>query len=187
MQSVIKSIVFGLVFCVAAVAATLCTTGTARAGASTCGTPTVSSGPAVSLSTTIDVFTAPTVLGPFTVTGNCTGGSGNSTVTITIAFDNGLNPQSDGNRAMNCTTGCGVYSGDKYEYYLCGTSTCPSTDLANGGTITTTCTIHASVCTGTPGWSATFYVLALPSTAGGVNDVTVGTYSDTVGLTVTAT
>ncbi len=127
-----------------------------------------------------DVFVAPLAI-TGTVSGRCRYGSG-SLPALSVTIGNGLNYQSNGNRAMSCTTCTGIYTSDllQYQIYTDGTLTTPwigSTAM----TATNPCP-----CGGT--WTAwgplTLYGLIATPVPGGVNDSSVGTYSDTVVLTL---
>lgn len=128
----------------------------------------------------LDVYTMASAQSTGTVTGTCSG----SITSQALTFDSGLHP-TGGLRAVPCSSGCGS---DVIEYYLCGSATCnAASNISNGGTFTISCSTTGVTCSGgghITNYTITIYATPVTPVAGGVNDVSVGTYgSDTVSVT----
>lgn len=121
------------------------------------------------------------------ITGHCSGAMGSGSHTIGITIDGGGHLEGNGNRAMACTSGaCAgspTFSGDLLQYQLYSDSTRLSVWTANTVTINTTCT----GCNGAGGSNfvpVTIYGEIPVASVGGANDVAVGTYSDSITVTL---
>lgn len=122
-----------------------------------------------------------------TISGTCMKAMGSGSQTIGITIDGGGHLQGNGNRAMACTSGaCSgspTFSGDLLQYQLYSNAARTSIWTANTVTIDTTC----SGCNGNSGTAftpVTIYGQIPAAVAGGVNDSAVGTYSDSVTVTL---
>lgn len=122
-----------------------------------------------------------------TISGTCMKAAGSGTQTIGVTIDGGGHLQSGGNRAMACTGGAcfatPTYSGDLLQYQLYSDAARTSVWTADTITVKTSC----SGCNGnspvafTP---VTVYGQIPAAVAGGVNDSAVGTYSDSITVTL---
>lgn len=113
--------------------------------------------------------------GTGTVSGSCNTNVGSAG---TLTAGNGLHYQSGtGNRAMGCTTCTGIFVSDLLQYQLY--TTAAHTTIWNA-TNSVSAFNRCNRCS----WSATVYGGIFAAVAGGVNDSAVGTYSDTVLITL---
>ena len=176
MHHAVRYVLVVTVALAACAAALLLAAGRAEAGAETC-TVTATTVPFGSY----DVFVAPSSISA-TVGGSCKKGPG--APSLSLSAGNGLHVQGNGNRAMACTACTGAYASDVLQYQLYTTASLTTVWNATN-TIAATNPCASFACTGGgTAWSATFFAEIFTAVAGGINDSSIGTYSDTVVITV---
>jgi spore coat protein U-like protein len=130
-----------------------------------------------------DVYVAPSTV-TAAITGTCKKGNGQAPANITFALDNGLHVQGSGNRAMTCTTCTGAFASDLLQYQIYTDATLGT--IWSGATVVTIVNPCSGGCGNTPtAWGAlNMYAAIFAAVPGGVNDSAIGSYSDTVTVTV---
>jgi len=152
----------------------------AHAAATSCnfsGSPSVSFG-------NYDVY-GPAIASTGTISGVCT--NGGSTVRPVITLSKG-HATTYHPRKMNCFSGACLtnFSTDFISYNLYTSATHatiwgdPTVDAT-----TASVTMPSGCCTTNTAWSTTVYGFIPAAVAGGANDVAVGTYTDTIVVTMT--
>ena len=128
-----------------------------------------------------NVYIAPLVV-TGTLSGTCLKGNGQAAANISVTLDNGLSLQGNGNRAMTCSTCTGAFASDLLQYQIY--TTAATTTAWIGATAITTANPCPCGNTSTAWGPVTMYGLIATPVAGGVNDSSVGTYGDTVTVTL---
>lgn len=161
---------------VAAVTAVACTTARSQAASEVCTVtaPTIPFG-------NVNVFVAPGTI-TATVGGNCKKGSG-TPPNIVITLDNGLHVQASGNRAMSCTTCTGAFLSDVLQYQIY-TDAALTTIWAGATSVSIPSPCPCGNGAGIAWGPINMYAQVFTAVPGGVNDSAVGSYSDTVTVTV---
>lgn len=172
-------LVFSFSLCVAGtLLALFATRAVASAAPETC---TVTAGSTIAFGS-FDVFSTPTVV-TGSIVGSCKKGSGTLSP-IVITLSNGNNLQANGNRAMGCTTCTGIYASDLLQYQIY-TDASLATPWIGATSVPT-----ANPCPCGPGnttqpWGpVTMYAKIATPVPGGVNDSSVGSYSDSITITI---
>ena len=115
------------------------------------------------------------------IRGTCKRGTG-TLPAITITLGNGSHLQSNGDRAMKCTTCTGAFASDLVEYQLYTTASLATIWI--GTTAVTTANPCPCTGAGTTWGPVPIYGEIFAAVAGGINDSAVGTYSDTITATI---
>jgi spore coat protein U-like protein len=115
------------------------------------------------------------------ISGTCKKGSG-TLPAISITLGNGGSLQSNGNRAMKCTTCTGNFAGDLLQYQLYTTASLSTIWI---GTTAVSATNPCPCGNTDTAWGpVSIYGQIFAAVAGGVNDSAVGSYGDSITATI---